>query len=210
MTGSAEVDLHHHGALLDQLERARRLGFLGPGPVDAHLDQTASFLLALADVRGDVLDLGSGGGVPGLIVAVARPDLRLVLLDARARRCGFLEEAVRDLAVDGTVLEGRAEDLAHGLERGGFEAVVARSFGPPAATAECGSPFLRVGGRLLVSEPPPPADPGRWPSAGLATLGLTVGERVGTGPAVQVLNQDAPCPDAFPRRVGLPQHRPLF
>jgi 16S rRNA (guanine527-N7)-methyltransferase len=104
-----------------------------------------------------------------------------------------------------TVVQGRAEE--HGRDpglRGSFDLVTARSFGPPASTAECAAPFLAVGGRLLVSEPP--MGPPRWPVE-VAQLGLRVGERVG---GIQVLEQVALCPDRFPRRTGVPLKRPLF
>lgn len=198
-----------HEPLLTQLERARRLGFLGPGPVTAHIEHTSGFLLALEGVTGTVVDLGSGGGVPGLVLGVARPDLTLQLLDARATRCRFLEVAVMALGLSAAVVEGRAEVIGHGPLRGAADAVVARSFGPPSATAECAAALLRVGGVLVVSEPPT-RDRARWPAGPLATLGLSVGERSTTGPAVQVLRLDRPCGSSFPRRDGLPSTRPLF
>ena len=71
------------------------LGFLGPGPIAAHIEHAAGFLRALADVAGTVVDLGSGGGVPGLVLAVARPDLALVLLEAMASAAASSREAVR-------------------------------------------------------------------------------------------------------------------
>lgn len=195
-------------ALLAQLERARQLGFLGPGPVDAHVRHSQVFLRAVAGVTGTVVDLGSGGGVPGLVLAVARPDLHLVLADAMAKRCRFLAEAVTALHLDAEVVEGRAEDLGRSASRGQVDAVVARSFGPPAATAECAAPLLRPGGILVVSEPP--EGPPRWPAEGLAALGLARATRVTDGATVQVLEQVQPCPERFPRRVGVPTKRPLF
>jgi 16S rRNA (guanine527-N7)-methyltransferase len=198
-----------HQPLVAELERARALGLLGPGPVRAHIEHTTGFLVALEGVRGTVIDLGSGGGVPGLIVGVARPDLALVLLDARATRCRFLEGAARRLALDATVVEGSAEVVGRGPYRGTADAVVARSFGPPPVTAECAAPLLRPGGVLVVSEPPD-ADGARWPAARLAELGLEVGPRTPHSPIVQVLYQTTDCPPAFPRRDGLPAKRPLF
>jgi 16S rRNA (guanine527-N7)-methyltransferase len=203
------VDVRRHPGLLAQLERARDLGFLGPGPVEAHVDHAQAFLEALRSVAGVVVDLGSGGGVPGLVVAVARPELRLVLLESRAVRCRFLEDAVEALGVDAEVVEGRAEVVGRSDRRGSAAAVIARSFGPAAATAECGAALLQVGGLLVVSEPPPPVPASRWPEAGLAELGLSPEARVGS-PAVQCLRQVATCPDAYPRRDGLPAKRPLF
>lgn len=203
------MDQGRHPALLAQLERARELGFLGPGPVQAHIDHAAAFLSALTGVHGLVVDLGSGGGVPGLVVGVARPDLSMVLVDARAVRCRFLEEAVRALELDAQVVQGRAEEIGRSPHRGTAAAVVARSFGPPAVTAECAAPLLAVGGRLVVSEPPGSADGGRWPPAGLLPLGLVPEGQVGS-PAVQVLRLVRRCPDELPRRTGVPAKRPLF
>jgi 16S rRNA (guanine527-N7)-methyltransferase len=197
-------------ALLAQLERARSLGLLGPGPVEDHLSHAAGFLAALGDVTGCVVDLGSGGGVPGLPIALARPDLRLVLVDAAARRGAFLADAIAglDLAERVRVVVGRAEVLGRGDLRGTADAVVARGFGPPAATAECGAPLLRVGGLLVVSEPP--EDAPRWPDAGISQLGLARRGAPTGSPRVQVLEQVSACPQNFPRRDGVPAKRPLF
>ena len=197
-----------HDALLAQLERSRQLGFLGPGAVDAHLRHSEAYLGALQGITGTVVDLGAGGGVPGLVVAVARPDLHLVLLDAMAKRCRFLEEAVATLGLRAEVVEGRAEEIARSGWRGQVDAVIARSFGPPAVTAECAAPLLRVGGRLVVSEPPEVAS--RWPAAELSVLGLRPTARPTTSATLQVLEQIAPCPDRYPRRTGIPAKRPLF
>lgn len=202
-------ELLDHEALLAHLERARTFGFLGPGPVVEHIEHTRGFLAALGDVTGRVVDLGSGGGVPGLVIALARPDLTLVLLEATAKRCRFLEGAVQALGLDAEVVEGRAEVIGQGPRRGTADAVVARSFGVPATTAECGAPLLRPGGILVVSEPPAPvAD--RWPAAGLAQLGLALGPRSPASPVVQTLRRVAACPDVYPRRDGQPAKRPLF
>lgn len=192
------------------LERARDRGFLGPGPVTNHLNHSNGFLRHLIGVTGTVADLGSGGGVPGLPIAIARDDLTVVLIEATARRCQFLEESIAALRLGHrvTVVEGRAEHLGRGQLRGTLDAVVARGFGPPAVTAECASPLLRVGGVLLVSEPPEGAP--RWPLACLAELGLRPLERPPSDPRFQAMLQVAHCPERYPRRVGLPAKRPLF
>ena len=193
--------------LTSVLERARALGALGPGPVEDHIAHAQRFVDALAGRTGRVLDLGSGGGIPGLVIAVARPDLHITLLDSQARRIAFLDEAIDALGlIDVTAHHGRAEVLAHDPEhRGRYGAVTARSFGPPSVTAECAAGFLEVGGRLLVSEPPD--DPDRWPADRLAELGLEVGARP---EGLQVLLATSACPDRWPRRDGMPAKRPLF
>ena len=163
------------------------------------------------------LDLGSGGGVPGLVLACARPGWTAVLLDARERRCRFLREAAVALGLDGRVevVEARAEAAARRPDlREQVDAVVARSFGPPAVTAECATAFLRVGGRLVVSEPPEGSDsaggPERWPAAGLDSLGLSLPVRCGTGEASFACFEKQRLDDRWPRRVGLPAKRPLW
>lgn len=200
--------------LPEVLRRSRELGFLGPGPVGAHIEHASAFAPALPD-GARVLDLGSGGGVPGLVLAVQRPDLRLVLLDVRQRRVRFLDAAIHDLGVADRVdaVEGRAEDVARDPAfRHRFDAVVSRSFGAPAVTAECAVAFLRApGGVLLVSEPPDPADD-RWSSALLGELGLEDGGLVAAeadGARVRQLRVVTQCPDRYPRRSGIPAKRPL-
>lgn len=197
-------------ALAQVLVRAQQLGFLGPTPVVEHIAQAERFVDAVGDtppVRA--LDLGSGGGVPGLILARRWPSSSWVLLDSMARRTGPLQEAITELGMDDrvTVCCARAEDAARvaGL-RGGFDVVTARLFGPPATTAECGGAFLVQGGRLLVSDPPE-GPGGRWPPEGLAALGLAVDEHV---LGCTVLRLVHPYPEDRPRRVGVPAKRPLF
>lgn len=207
----ADMPFSPSPALLDVLERARRLGVLGPGPVLDHVAHAEGFVAALAPLAPGsiVVDLGSGGGVPGLVVAEARSDLEVVLLDSLERRIALLDEAVLTLGWTGRVrtVEARAEELGRSTEwRGAVDGVTARSFGPPAVVAECAAPLLRVGGLLVVSEPPEDSD--RWPAAGLELVGLVTDE--GAPPGMHRCRQARSCPEDYPRRVGLPAKRPLF
>ena len=199
------------GALVEVLLSAQGEGLVGPGPVGAHLDHALGF----AEIVGEpsaALDLGSGAGVPGLALALVWPTTNWVLLDGRRRSAAFLEVAVARLGIAERVqiVEARAEEAARGGLRGTFDLVVARGMGPPAATAECAAGFLRVGGRLAVSEPP--EEKGRWTPSGLRTLGLSEARRIesSSGAHFAVLSQESPCPDRFPRRTGQPAKRPLF
>lgn len=199
--------------LREVLTESRRLGFLGPGPIDDHIVHATGFV-PLVGAATEVLDLGSGGGLPGLVLLTELPDAAMVLLDASSRRCEFLRWAVERLgcADRATVRCGRAEELAHDAElRGRFPVVVARSFGAPAVTAECAVGFLDApGSRLLVSEPPDALD-GRWPPEGLHTLGLRPGRREQIErTTVQVLELVSMPPSTVPRRVGMPAKRPRF
>ena len=111
---------------------------------------------------------------------------------------------------------GRAEEVARDpAHRGGYDLVTARSFGAPAVTAECAAPLLRVGGELLVSEPPEATTSERWPRDGLAELGLGGPERQvvdASGVPVHLVRLvlEEACGERYPRRVGVPSKRPLF
>jgi 16S rRNA (guanine527-N7)-methyltransferase len=201
-------------ALEAVLERSRSAGFLGDGPVRDHIDHALGFTDAIGVEPRRFLDLGSGGGVPGLVLAMAWPKADVTLLDAQQKRCAILEDAVAILGVGGrvAVARGRAEELGRDPTfRGQFDLVTSRSFGPPAVVAECAAPFLASGGALAVSEPPGESD--RWPADQLVELGLRpeprIAPRRGRG-RIQVVRQVSPLPDRYPRRVGIPTKRPLF
>jgi 16S rRNA (guanine527-N7)-methyltransferase len=191
-------------AVVAVLDEARDLGFLGPGPVSFHVEHAQAYLPALDGLAGAALDLGAGGGVPGLVLAAARPDLAWTFVDAMQKRTAFLVRAVERLGLDVTVRTDRAEEL--GDLRGTQIVVVARSFGPPAVLAECAAPLLQVGGRLVVSEPPDAQD--RWDGAEL--VGLGPAQRLAGPPSLVVLEQVTECPDRYPRRTGIPTKRPLW
>jgi 16S rRNA (guanine527-N7)-methyltransferase len=180
------------------------------------LEHAAAFAQTWETIRDGseptFLDLGSGGGLPGLLL-LERWGSPGTLLDSMARRTSFLSEVLtwEGAPGNGSVILARAEDAARipGVE-GTYDLVTARSFGPPATTAECAVRLLAVGGILLVSDPPDPSAESRWSPEGLKTLGLA---DLGMGQAtfrIRVLEKIAPTPDDFPRRNGVPRKRPLF
>jgi 16S rRNA (guanine527-N7)-methyltransferase len=92
-----------------------------------------------------------------------------------------------------------------------MDVVVARSFGPPAVVAECAVGFLRLGGRLVVSEPPEEGTvPSRWSGEGLDTLGFSAPRHGGGPEASFVWFEKHRADERWPRRVGVPAKRPLW
>jgi 16S rRNA (guanine527-N7)-methyltransferase len=210
----------------ETLSRSGELGFLGGMPVEDQVDHALGFVSVAESFMGRspsaVVDLGSGGGIPGAVLSSCWPEGRVVLLDSSQRRTDFLlsettawdrgqGDEVRPGPVE--VVRSRAEDFGRIPEmRGQFDLVTARSFGLPAVTAECGAPLLTLGGLLIVSEPPEPTESVRWPSDGLDLLGLEAAAlvRVDDRFGYQVLLKAQPTPERYPRRVGIPAKRPLF
>ena len=148
------------------------------------------------------------------MLATYRPELELTLLEARQRACAFLREAAARLGRDDVaVVEARAEEAARrpGL-RETYDAVVARSFGPPPVTAECAVGFLRLEGYLIVTEPPSWGEKQteRWPLEGLEALGFAPAVREGTAGTAFVHLEKLRSDDRWPRRVGIPAKRPLW
>ncbi len=197
--------------MLELLGEARRRRFLGPGPITTHLDHARAYHRAglPANVKG--VDLGSGAGIPGLVLAVDLPESTWTLLDANTTRTAFLVTAARALGLADRVqvVTGRAEEVGRSPEhRGWYHVVVARAFARPAVVAECSAPLLSVGGKVVVSEPPEPAD--RWLVEGLTELGLRLVTVDPGPPRMATLRQERLCPGRFPRRVGVPFRRPLW
>lgn len=206
---AAQGILHQlHGTL----RRAQDVGFLGPGPTDQHIIRALDLGRVVASSPVRALDLGTGGGIPGLPLALLWPDSEWVLLDGSVKRTAFLGEAVDQLGLLNrlSVVTQRAEVAARlPAFRCTFDLVVARGFAGPAVTAECGSPFLKQAGQLVVAEPPG-GEPSRWDTVGLAKLGMTLGKSQDSPTACQVLLQSERCPSRFPRRTGIPAKRPLW
>jgi len=199
------------------LERARALGFLGPGAIDDHVRHAEGFAVAaqrrLGQDPASLLDLGSGGGIPGLVLARSWPQIGVVLVESGHRRCEHLRAEIEGLGWAGRVevVEERAERVAHGSElRERWELVTARSFASPAATAEIAAGLVAPDGLLVVSEPPE-EDPARWPADELRGLGFAPPRYEAVGRAhfacfVKAHN----APADVPRGVGRPGKRPRW
>ena len=158
-------------ALVDALLDAQRLGFLGPRPIREVIAHARGFVRALDAHDGaidTVLDLGSGGGVPGLIIAHDLPDVHLTLLDRRAKRTDALERLVRRLGWQDRITVV-CTDVTTFRPASLFDAVVARGFGPPEFTLRQAARLVRDGGPIVISEPP---EANRWDGQLLAELGL--------------------------------------
>ena len=113
-----------------------------------HVMDPLSFVKLGLLKSGTLLDVGSGGGTPGIPLAIAVDHLLVTLNEPMQKRCDFLEFATKDLP-NVSILRGRAEDLARGLLRESFDYLTARAVAPLNTLAELCLPYLRVGGYFL-------------------------------------------------------------
>jgi len=200
--------------LMAALERPHRLGTIG-GDLEEQLAHCASFSSVLSQLHrstGRGIDLGTGGGLPGVALAGSFPSMSWTLVDVRAARAAEVERTVLRLGYQErvTVIAAEAQHVGHDPEyREGFDVVVARAFGPPSITAECAAAVVRVGGSFVISEPPTnphKEDSGvRWSAAGLALLGLTIPQfLVVDGYRFAIIEKIAPTPARVPRLPARP------
>ncbi len=201
-------------ALLEVLTEAQRLGFLGPGTVGMHVEHAHGFLIGLDAVRSleVVVDLGSGGGVPALVVALERSEVRVVLVERMRKRADWLLRATTRLSLSDRVTVAAMDSQRYAVAaRENADAVTARSFGSPAVLVECAAPLLRLGGRLIASDVHERDAFGRWPVDGLAALGLAPCSRwEHRGWPFVAIESIAPCPRSFPRGQPAMERKPLF
>jgi 16S rRNA (guanine527-N7)-methyltransferase len=157
-----------------------------------------------------VLDLGSGGGLPAIPLALALPHVTFTLLEASRRKVAFLQHVAGELAMDNVeVVWGRAEDLAHDPAlREAFDRGTSRAVAPPALLLELALPFVRVGGDLLAAV-------GEVDPAPLAPAALRLGgqppwiERTRAGRPLLRCRKTVSTPPEFPRRSSVRRRRPV-
>lgn len=128
-------------------------GLIGPREVDRLWERHILNSAAVAELIGPdarIVDIGSGAGLPGIPVAIARPDLQVTLVEPMLRRTEFLDEAVATLAIPVEVLRGRAEEPGVRAKVGGADVVTSRAVASLDKLARWSMPLLRPGGQMLA------------------------------------------------------------
>jgi len=161
------------------------------------------------------IDIGSGNGVPGIILSILRPDIDVTLLDSDNKKCGFLDMFCNLVVLKNvTIIRERAEVYANGDARGTFDVAIARAVGKTSVALELGAGFLKRGGLMIVPHGT------TWKEAYVSAerpsnfLGL---KPIETNP-YKLANQEfsllffkkvADTPAGYPRSVGVPAKKPL-
>ncbi len=151
----------------------------------------------VADIAGPIIDVGSGGGAPGIPLALAFPGREVVLLDAERRKCAFLEQWAPPNA---RVVWGRAEEQS--TDWAGV--AVAKALAQPPTAAEWCLPLVREGGAVILWVGPT-ADEDRVAAVAARLAGVLEPAPEG----LLVIRKTGPTPPGFPRRTGVAKKRPL-
>lgn len=191
--------------LLAALERPHRLGMIG-GELVEQLSYCSRFSTALAQLQEPSssfygADLGTGGGLPGLVLALEFPASTWTLIEMREGRAAEVDRAIHRLELTDRVhvVAEAAQRVAHTELREAHDIVVARSFGPPSLTTECATGLLKLGGNLIVAEPPATSST-RWPVDGLQATGFNEVElHEYVSGRVAVLSKSTPASADVPR-----------
>ncbi len=172
---------------------------------------------ALFDGQQKVIDVGTGAGFPGVVLAIARHQLQVTLLEATRKKCNFLEAATTARAPNARVLCARAEEAGHEPElREQFDVAVARAVGSFPEVCELCLPFVRNGGNVLLWRGQYAPDEVAESKRAVHSLGGQA--RVlssyqlpdhDTAYHLVLVQKTRPTPPMYPRRVGLPKHQPL-
>jgi len=201
-----------------KLEQLARLISEWPGLVSGPAADLVSDSLVLLEHLGDatkLIDVGSGGGLPGLPLKIARPELSVTLIEADKDKAAFLVRACAELGLhDVEVVARRAEEAGRDpLYREAFDVAVARALAPMQVLAELCLPFVKVGGRLLAQKT---ANEDMERAGRAITVLGGVLDRTAAAPSaargagtVVIVDKARPTPPAYPRRPGVPARRPL-
>lgn len=174
-------------------------------------------VLSVSEIEGRVIDVGTGGGLPGVALKIARPELDVTLLDATEKKIAFLTDVTSALGIPCGCVCARAEELGRdGQYRERYDVAVSRAVAKLNSLAELCMPFVRVGGRFLAMK--------AGDSDAEIAQALPAIERLGgklsdtreyTIPGtdivrrVAVVEKIAPTPENYPRRWAAIQKRPL-
>jgi 16S rRNA (guanine527-N7)-methyltransferase len=202
--------------LLDANSRFNLTRITDPDEIETRLfGESLALLTHVPPHATTLLDLGSGGGVPGLPLAIARPDLRVVLLDATAKKVAFLAETARELGLERvTALQGRAEEIGRNPQhRDHYDVVTARAVARLVTLVELALPLLVPGGVGLFPKgagADEEVDEARYAVGMLGGRARPVISDAFTGTRLVAIDKRRPTPAAFPRRTGVPHKSPLL
>lgn len=184
--------------------------------VEVHVaDSLTGLVVDAVRTAGSLADLGPGAGFPGLVLAIARPEMRVTLVESVGRKAEFLASALAALAIpNARVVASRAEDWREG--RATQDVVTARALAPLTTLVEYAAPLLTVGGSLVAWKGPAGAGEVADARAAAAATGMSsdiesvdLARGVAEARTLYVVSKVSSTPAGFPRRAGMARKRPI-
>ena len=184
------------------------------------LDCLSCFLFEPLSGAGKVIDIGSGGGLPGIPIRLLRPDLALTCVEATGKKARFLEKLTEAMALDGVgVVNDRAEALGKIPEyRGKYDVATARALASLSELVEYCVPFVKEGGHVIAMKARPSEEEIEAGSEAAELLGAELSEEIEVEflPEISekkrtliIATKTSSTPDEYPRRIGVPKKSPL-
>jgi 16S rRNA (guanine527-N7)-methyltransferase len=182
-----------------------------------HIADSLTLLPYLAPKAHRLADIGSGGGVPGIPLAIARPDVAVMLIESTQKKAVFLKEAAEELGLKNvSVSSWRAEDVGNSTSRESFDVVTARAVGLMSFLVEWSLPLIKKGGKMLAMKGPRIAE--ELPPAGKAIKVVGGGKPVIhsvtslpgiTGHVIVEIPKIAPTSPRYPRPASQAKGKPI-
>ena len=219
---TAERIVRYHELLADW---NTRMNLTGDTDFDTSMDRHYADSLAplgheeLFPQGASLIDVGSGAGFPGLPLAIARPDLKVTLLDSLMKRINFLSAVVEELGLENVnLVHARAEDGGRDEKlRETFDIAVARAVAPLPVLCELLLPFVRVGGRMICYKGPSAAE--EWQAGekaakmvgagGITSIPVTIPSQPDWQHCVITCEKKVKTVRQYPRKAGTPSRDPL-
>ena len=210
----------YHARLLEANRKFNLTAVRDPDLVwSRHFLDSLYLVPALPSDATTLIDVGSGGGFPGIPTAIARPSLAITLLEATKKKADFLADVIDELGLDAVnVVNERAETLGRAVDhRETYDVATARAVADLAELAELTLPFVRVGGTLLALKGTAAPDEIAGAEAAIERMGgapasvtsATGGELETSGAVLVHVDKIASTPAEYPRRPGMPGKRPI-
>jgi 16S rRNA (guanine527-N7)-methyltransferase len=181
------------------------------------LDSLSLLRLEAVSSAGRLADVGSGGGLPSLVLALALPRTEVTAIESQRKKCEHIERAIEALGLANVIVRcARAEDHARSEGREAYDVVASRALAALPVVAEYSLPLLRVGGDMVAMKAHISDQERTQASHALGILGADKMEVVRLDPfpgsrdrSAYVARKVRPTPDTYPRRAGMPAKRPL-
>ncbi len=202
-----EFTLYKFAELLDSCKRARLTGTRGSEEIyNLQIVDCLESLKFLPEVR-NIIDVGSGGGLPGVVWAIMRPESQITLIDSINKKCEAMQEIINSLEINNVnIICARSEDFAR-THRGKFDLACARAVASAGVTAELLAPLVKISGQIITFKGEKVHDElsevnNKWHKLGLSEPEIKFYGDKDSYKCLVIWEKISKCPSIYPRKPG--------